>query len=209
MPGQTTTFTLGTKDGTVSSGTTANLDKYRAPYQYTLPPGRTTKSIVGIGIAKDDRVYTWYDDITVSIGTTDNLDKHRAPNFYSLPIGKIAANIVEIDIAKSTDHVYAWYEDGLGSSGTSKHLDSHQPSFNYVPAQVLYRWWGPGRMKLRPRSVTFSNAASADKLRTTMSERYAGAFDLPRLPRPQPKPDRFRFISIAGFFNSFLCDALC
>lgn len=176
-------------DGTVSSGTTTDLDKYRTLYKYTLPPGKTIKSIVGIGMAKDNRVYAWYDDIKVSIGTTDDLDKHRAPEFYSLPIGKIAANIVEIDIAKSNDHVYAWYDDGTASSGSSKHLDSHLPTFGYVPAHVLYRWWGPGPLKLRPRAVTFSDALSPDKDKSTFSDRYAGEIDLQPVPKPQPKTD--------------------
>lgn len=179
-------------DGTVSSGTTTDLDKYRALYKYTLPPGKTIKSIVGIGMAKDNRVYAWYDDITFSIGTTDDLDKHRAPEFYSLPIGKIAANIVEIDIAKSNDHVYAWYNDGTASSGSSKHLDSERPAFGYVPAQVLYRWWGPEPTRRRQRANSIPVERSIEDDEGPISERYPGLIDELRLRagrRPQPKPD--------------------
>lgn len=188
-------------DGTVSSGTSTDLDKYRGLYNYTVPAGKTIASIVGIGIAKDNRVYAWYDDITVSIGTTDDLDKHRAAEYYSLPIGKIAANIVEIDIGKSNDHVYAWYTDGTASSGTSSHLDSRRPSFGYVPAHVLYRWWGPEPVSLspRPRAAALPTELSTQLYETTAAERHPGLIDqhprsidavgVPAVARPRPKPD--------------------
>jgi hypothetical protein len=172
------------KDGTVSSGTTDDLDKYRAPSNYTLPPGKTTKSIVGIGIAKNDRVYTWYDDLTVSIGTADDLDKYRAPELFSLPIGKIASGIVEIDIAKSNDRVYVWYKDGLGSSGTSRHLDSYELSFSYIPSQVLYRWWGPGQLKLAGNFPTDEPIGGNYDLFEDL-----GKPDTRPTPKPSPKPD--------------------
>ena len=178
-------------DGTVSSGTSTDLDKYRPLYKYTLPPGKTVKSVVGIGIAKDDRVYAWYDDITFSIGTTDDLDKHHAPEFYSLPPGKIAASIVEIDIAQSNDHVYAWYTDGTASSGSSKHLDSHRPTFGYVPAQVLYRWWGPEPVRRRHPESSVTDAPSLDHDGSTISDKYSGLIDeilMPAGRRPQPEP---------------------
>jgi len=178
-------------DGTVSSGTSTDLDKYRPLYNYSLPPGKTIKSIVGIGIAKDNRVYAWYDDITVSIGTTDDLDKHRAPEFYSLPIGKIAANIVEIDIAKSNDHVYAWYSDGTASSGTSSHLDSDRSSFGYVPAQVLYQWWGPKPLRRSRPAVTIARSLSTE-IESTNADRYPGLSKertVPNARKPQPRPD--------------------
>lgn len=177
-------------DGTVSSGTSKDLDSYRAPYKYTLPPGKTIKSIVGIGIAKNDRVYTWYEDITVSVGSTDNLDKHQAPEFYSLPIGKIAANIVEIDIAKSNDHVYVWYRDGTASSGSSKHLDSHRPAFGYVPAQVLYRWWGPNQQRVRPSELKLLDSSRKAGLKIT--EHYPGLIHETEAGtrfKPQSRPD--------------------
>ena len=49
------------KDGTVSSGSSRDLDKYKAPYAYTLPKGKSPQDIVGMGIAgSNDHIYVWY-----------------------------------------------------------------------------------------------------------------------------------------------------
>ncbi len=48
-------------DLTASSGTSTDLDKYRAPYRYSYPAG---KAIVGIGISNNDIVTAWYSDGT-------------------------------------------------------------------------------------------------------------------------------------------------
>lgn len=74
------------KDETVSSGTYLNLDHYRAPYQYSLPPGKTPVDIISIGIAcTDDHVYVWYWDKTVSSGDSSDLDLYRDPQPFVSP----------------------------------------------------------------------------------------------------------------------------
>jgi len=71
-------------DGTVSSGTSGDLNQYRASYGYSLAPGKTPDDIVGMGIAgSNDHVYVWYRDGTVSSGTSDDLDQYRALYNYS------------------------------------------------------------------------------------------------------------------------------
>ena len=73
-------------DGTVSSGTTWDLDQYRTLYSYTLPPGKSPSDIVGMGIAcSNDHVYAWYSDGTVTSGNSADLDAYQAPYSYSLP----------------------------------------------------------------------------------------------------------------------------
>jgi hypothetical protein len=189
------------KDGTVSSGTTDDLDKYRAPYSYTLPPGKTVNDIVAIGIAgSNDHVYAWYKDGKVSSGTTDDLDKHRAPYNYSLPSGKTAEDIVEIDIAKSNDRVYVWYRNGTGSSGTSSDLDSQRASYGYVPGQVIYRWWGPASLNLRPRPVAFSEAFAYEKEKSSKAIRYQGVTDEPgrvTTTRPELEPTDYESVLLS------------
>jgi hypothetical protein len=77
------------RDGTVSSGSSSKLAQHRAPYAYTLPPGKTPGDIMGMGIAgSNDHVFAWYRDGTVSSGSSSDLDQHRAPYPYSLPSGK-------------------------------------------------------------------------------------------------------------------------
>ena len=95
----------------VSSGTSSNLDQYRALYDYSLPPGKSPADIVGMGIAgSNDHVYVWFDDGTVSSGTSSNLDQYRALYGYSLPPGKSTCDIAGMGIAGSNDRVYAWFE---------------------------------------------------------------------------------------------------
>ncbi|MCI0331309.1 MAG: fibronectin type III domain-containing protein, partial [candidate division Zixibacteria bacterium] len=118
-------------DGTVSSGSSSDLDLHRTQYEYSLPPGRTPADIVGMGIAGDDHVYVWYRDGTVSSGTSFDLDKYRTPYRYSLSAGKTPADIVGMAIACSNDHVYVWYQDGTVSSGSSSDFDLHRRPYQY------------------------------------------------------------------------------
>src|SRR6185503_5867514 len=56
-------------DGNVTIGNSETLDAYRPyepPHRYSLPEGKTRADIVGMGIAGNDHVYTWYVDGTVS-----------------------------------------------------------------------------------------------------------------------------------------------
>lgn len=47
-------------DGTVSIGSSRDLDSVRAPYAFSLPPGVVPSDLVDAGIASDDTVYAWY-----------------------------------------------------------------------------------------------------------------------------------------------------
>ena len=68
-------------DGTVSSGTSNDLGRYRRLYSYSLPRGKTPSDIVGMGIAgSNDHVYVWFRDGTVSSGTSNNLGRYREPD---------------------------------------------------------------------------------------------------------------------------------
>lgn len=67
-------------DNKVSSGTSDDLDKYSSSHLYSVP-GFTPRSIVGIGIARNDHVYAWYDR-KVSSGTSEDLDRYRGPYEY-------------------------------------------------------------------------------------------------------------------------------
>lgn len=119
------------RDGTASSGTSRDLDRYRAPYRYSLAPGKTPADVVGIDIAcSNDHVYVWYKDGTASSGTSGDLDKYRAPYSFSLAPGKSPTDVVGIGIA-GNDHVYAWYRDRTVSSGTSSDFDQYRPSYSY------------------------------------------------------------------------------
>jgi hypothetical protein len=123
----------GPKEGRyVSSGTSWNLAAYRKPYEYSLPPGKTSLDIVGMGIAgSNDHVYAWYKDGTVSSGTSSNLVAYSKPYKYSLPPGKNPSDIVGMGIAGSNDHIYVWYKDGTVSSGTSSNLVAYRKPYKY------------------------------------------------------------------------------
>lgn len=118
-------------DGSVTSGSSADLERHRARYPFSPPPGRSIESIVGIGIAQNNRVYTFYEDRMVSVGTTEDLDAHTEPYEYRLAekpggVEYTPAEVVAIGISEE-DHVYAWYSDGKGSWGTSDNLGMHGP----------------------------------------------------------------------------------
>lgn len=118
-------------DGTVSSGTSTQLDQYRAPYRYSLAPGKSPADVVGIDIAcSDDHVYVWYRDGSASSGTTDDLDKYRSLYSYSLAPGQTPATVAEIGIA-GNDRVYVWYKTFRVSSGTSEDLDKNRSLYSY------------------------------------------------------------------------------
>jgi hypothetical protein len=122
------------RNGTVSSGTSTDLDRFRPPARYSLAPGKSPGDVAGIDIAcSDDHVYVWYLDGTVSSGTSTDLDKFRPRSRYSLPPSQTPRELVEMGIARN-DHVYAWYTDRAISSGTSTQLDRHK----IEPEQVAF-----------------------------------------------------------------------
>ncbi len=142
------------KDGTVSSGSSSNLTKYRNPYKFTLPPKGsvvamegitqpvyTPQDIVGMGIAgSNDHVYVWYADGFVSAGNSSNLAAYRKPYRYVLPDGKKPDDIVGMGIAGSDDHVYVWYKDGTVSAGNSWDLAAYRKPYNYsLPPGASYK----------------------------------------------------------------------
>jgi hypothetical protein len=51
----------------------------RAPYAYSLPPGRKPQDIVAMGIAgSNDRIYIWYTDGSATSGVSDDLGQRHA-----------------------------------------------------------------------------------------------------------------------------------
>lgn len=79
--------------GQRSSGTSDELDKYDdlgkslSLRKFFLPNSKRPYNIVGMGIAGNDHVYTWYSDGTVSSGTSESLSKYREPYDYVLGPG--------------------------------------------------------------------------------------------------------------------------
>jgi CubicO group peptidase (beta-lactamase class C family) len=116
-------------NGTVSTGSSNDLDRDEKPVPFKLPPNRLLTDIRAIGISgSDSKVYVWYNDGALSIGGSRDLGLYRKVEWdkdgnlkqkVKLPSGKSMLNVVGIDIAKSNDHVYIWYDDGTVSSGTS------------------------------------------------------------------------------------------
>lgn len=148
------------RDGTVSAGTSTDLDRYRPPSRYSLAPGKSPADVLAIDIAcSDDHVYVWYSDRTVSSGTSTDLDKYRARYRYSLPPGRVPRDLVETGIARN-DHVYAWYADRAISSGTSSKLDQ------YV---------------IKPEQVAFDDSLFAEPLVRDQRDQSYGALANPAM----------------------------
>jgi M6 family metalloprotease-like protein len=119
----------------VAAGTTRDLDAYREPAGYTLPPGLWARDLIDAGIAADDRVYAWFRDGTVASGTSRDLAAHRTPEAFTVAAGRTVADLVAVAIA-SDDHVYAWYRDGTVSAGTSRDLGAYRAAQAFVLPDV-------------------------------------------------------------------------
>jgi hypothetical protein len=111
-------------DGTVTSGTSSDLDEYRNGYVYSVPPGYTYGDIVAIGIRPGDDVVTWYDNGKYSIGHTNDLDAVAGVANYTLPPGQTAADLLDADVLPD-GRVVSWYDDGTYAIGTLSDLDAH------------------------------------------------------------------------------------
>jgi hypothetical protein len=128
-------------NGTFSSGTTSDLDKYSTPKSYSLAPGKKPVDIRGIAIANTQpeiAAFVYYDDGTRSSGPPEDLDRYGvSQNSVALPRGKSMLHVVGIAMAKSNNHVYVWYEDGTVSAGSTTNFESYsKPKPFTVPHQA-------------------------------------------------------------------------
>ncbi|MBK9032234.1 MAG: hypothetical protein IPL61_13095 [Myxococcales bacterium] len=158
-------------NGSVTSGSSTTLEAHRSRYAFTLPPPRfdptqpyfyyfyTPASIVGIAIASNDHVYTFYANGTVSEGTTEDLDAYTAPSVFTSPLSPMA--IVDVGIANN-GNVYAWYTTGQASIGHSDNLSAVHGLYTSVPHpsytmsdvrgvdinndDVIYAWYDDGHL---------------------------------------------------------------
>lgn len=123
-------------NGTVSEGTSHELDRYSPPRSYSLPPGKTPHDIRTIAIGPGDVVHVWYDDGSVSRGTSRNLDAHhyeeKKSNDPDTPENERSGyhdgrllRILAKAIAGSNGHVYTWYDDGTVTEGTILDPDAY------------------------------------------------------------------------------------
>lgn len=115
-------------NGMVSSGTSRDFDRYHSPRPYTLPGGKRSSHIVGIGIAKNDHVYAWYVDGTVSAGTSTDLDRHRP--VYDVKSGQCLSWYLSIELRHLLSHTA-----GLWRSGNTQAAARH---FNIDEAELTY-----------------------------------------------------------------------
>jgi hypothetical protein len=78
--------------------------------------------ILGMAIAPDDKVYTWYTNGKVSVGSSNDLDRHEELRPFTIPQGRLLTDIRAIGISGSNSWVYTWYNDGTVSIGGSRDL---------------------------------------------------------------------------------------
>jgi len=206
------------KDGTFSIGFTKDLDTNQAPRNYALPSGKTVADIAGIGIAKDDRVHAWYRDGTFSVGTADDLDRHSVLRPYTLPPGITRDEILEIDIDGSDGDVYAWYRTGFVSSGTAEDLDRRRAPRGFIPAEFIYRWWGPlgllpaepeiGAASVESGPTTSASgiglAAEADTLSTADTQSPVGETPDLEMAGVSPAPSAGPFLTSNGSIDPMI-----
>lgn len=105
----------------VTTGTSSDLDAYGGPDSFAIPAGTAMVPIVGVAIAGDEHVYTWFADNTVSQGYSKNLAYYSGPLSVTLPAGRSASTIVGVGIA-ANDHVWTWFSDNKVCQGTTRNL---------------------------------------------------------------------------------------
>lgn len=118
------------ENGTVSVGTSFDLDAHLPPRSYRLAEGKVPSDLQAVGIAPDSRVYAYYIDGTMSIGASRHLAYHHEARSVSFPVGpdgdrKSIHDVLDITISKSDSRTYAFYDDGTVSGGTSRNLGQH------------------------------------------------------------------------------------
>jgi aqualysin 1 len=130
-------------NGTVSCGSTTDLNSVRRPYRYSLAPGYGPEDIVDIAwVDSHHMACAFYRDNRVSCGATGDLDSIRTPYRYTLQPGQTPDTVVGIAYLTSQHRACAWYDNGTSSCGTTGDLDSLVRSrsytlpFDYIPQTV-------------------------------------------------------------------------
>ncbi len=134
-------------DGTVSSGTSWDLDAHTPAQAFSWPATQEPRDIRGMAADSFGNVYVWYRNGSLSAGTFYDL----ASGFYfdtevdgvdgaSVATGRSFDHLVGAGIAASSNKVYAWYEDGTKSVGNIFDLaaDSEEDPFTVAGGKTSY-----------------------------------------------------------------------
>jgi len=158
----TSTFDLPISGHFVAAGTTSDLDRYRLPYEYSLPSGYDPNNIVGMGIT-DHHCVAWFNNGMVMGGASNDLDDWRTPYSYSLPAGYFPSDITAMAIDPSNDYCFVWFNNGKVCAGTSSDLDRYRSLYNYSVASgysisdivgmgivnnKVYTWYDNGKISV-------------------------------------------------------------
>lgn len=170
------------KDGTVCAGGPRKLDKYREPYRYHLPNGKTPHNVVGIGIdgtpsnERGGMAFYWFDDGTVCAGSSSRADIDRPLYHYGLPDGCSPSRIIGMAISgrdENSGRVFTWMKQDIVASGSGwSNIESQVDDLirdkmedNYVPALSI-AVSKEGRL-VYCKSYGFSNLESNTLLKPT------------------------------------------
>ena len=147
------------ENGTVSVGTSQDLDAHLPPRSFRLAEDKTPRDLKAVAIAPDSRVYAYYLDGTMSIGASRHLAYHHEARSVAFPVGpdgdrKSIHDVVGITISKSDSRTYAFYDDGTVSGGTSRNLGQHYAWQRYaMPGAPEWRYKLRGLGMARDGSV--------------------------------------------------------
>ena len=174
-------------NGTMSIGTTSDLDRRAKPKKYTLPPGKTPWDIVDIAISKNGTVHVWYDDGLRSAGSATDLDATRklSKSATKWASGRNAFDVAGIAINKRNDRVFAWYDDGTLSSGRTWDLSRAGGKYSAlrIGRDASYRLRGIGLAKKGAVYAWFTNGkATSGTLSKLDHKRAPYAYKIPGGP---------------------------
>jgi hypothetical protein len=163
-------------DGTVTSGTSTDLDAYRPTYTFKTPAqsGFTPLNIRAFGISQNDSVYSWFITNYRSKGTTDSVADELAS--YSFPNVPNAPNYEDwygdITLQHLFDHKAGFLRNG-DVAGAARALRVSESSLTYTQA---HRYTEPRRVcrRLVGLSPMWRSARAPERCRRRLRPRPAG-----------------------------------
>lgn len=138
-------------DGTVSSGTSLDFDRYFSNRSFVSPNINHADyryRIRGMGIAADDTIYSWASGKLAFAGHSRNLSAYRAPYAYSHAFDKPKPNrYLDITVQHLFDHTSGFF--GSGDEEATQRLFPYQgtPDYDHIHRHFLATRplkWAPG-----------------------------------------------------------------
>ncbi|WP_298837945.1 serine hydrolase [uncultured Roseobacter sp.] len=128
-------------DGTVSSGSSLDFDRYFSNRTYASPvisQANYRYRIRGMGIASDDHIYAWTSGKLAFSGHSGNLTAYRAPYAYSHPFDAPKPNrFRDITVQHLFDHTSGFFGSGDEAATRRTYPSNGEPDYDLIHKHFL------------------------------------------------------------------------